>query len=149
MKQPTQYVLFSIEGQRHALPLECVERIARMVAVVPVPGAPAAVLGVINVQGRIVPVLDTRRRFGLPQREPQIGDQLVIARAGGRTVALVADAVHGVIDAPREEVVAGAAVLPGLEHFEGMVKLADGMVVIHGLAGLDELATLHIAERPS
>lgn len=62
-------VVFVIDGQRYALSLGAVERVLPMVAVSPLPAGPAIALGVINVHGTIVPVVDVRRRFGLPARD--------------------------------------------------------------------------------
>ena len=58
------------------------------------PKAPKIVLGVVNVQGKIIPVFNLRKRFGLRERETNLGDQLVIAHAAGRSVALVVDSNH-------------------------------------------------------
>ncbi len=64
-----QVVAFLIEGQQYGLSLPAVERVLPMVAVAPLPQAPAVALGVINIHGQVVPALDIRRRFGLPPRE--------------------------------------------------------------------------------
>jgi purine-binding chemotaxis protein CheW len=126
-------VVFVLDDQRYALHLSAVERTIRMVAITPLPRAPEIVTGVINVQGRVVPVLNIRRRFRLPERGAGLGDQLLIARAGQRTVALVVDDVRGIIDGAEHQPVAPDAIVPGLEHVTGVVKLDDGMLLIHDL----------------
>src|SRR5687767_11060685 len=88
-------VVFVLDDQRYAVHLSAVYRVIAMVRITPLPQAPAIVLGAINIQGAIVPVINLRRRFGLPEREPRLTDRLLIARAGPRRVALVADAVPG------------------------------------------------------
>jgi len=70
-----QLVVFDLEGQRYALPLGAVDRVLPMVAVSPLPKAPAIALGVINLHGQALPVLDIRRRFGLPTREYGLADR--------------------------------------------------------------------------
>ena len=62
-----------------------------------------------------------------------LSDQLIIAHTSRRTVALVADAVSGVIERSEQEVIAAEKVLPGIEYVEGVVKLEDGMILIHDL----------------
>ena len=147
MSPSTQYVVFSIDAQRYALPLANVQRTVRMVALVPLPEAPPSVLGVVNVQGEVVPVVDTRRCFHLPEREPRLDDQLILVRVSGRTLALVADAVHGVIEPAPEKIVGADRILPGLDQLRGAAKLEDGMVLIHDLEQIDKEVTLRVAAR--
>ena len=75
-----QLVVFNMDEQRYALQLATVERVVRMVEVTLLPQAPKIVLGVINAQGRIIPVVDIRRRFRLPARDIHLSDHLLIAR---------------------------------------------------------------------
>lgn len=86
-------IIFTLDDQRYALPLPAVDRVVRMVAIIPLPNAPDIVLGVVNFQGRVIPVIDVRRRFRLPEREIALTDQLLVAHTARRPVALVADAV--------------------------------------------------------
>ena len=101
MIQVHQLVVFTLDEQRYAVPLSAVERIVRLVEITPVPHTPEIILGVINVQGRILPVVNIRRRFRLPARELHPSDHLLIARTSKRTVALVVDAVSEVITLSR------------------------------------------------
>lgn len=133
MNTSNHYVVFSLDEQQYALHLSAVERIARMVEITPLPKAPEIVLGVVNVQGRIIPLVNIRRRFRLPEREMNLSDQLIIARTAKRTVALVADMVSGVIERSEREVIAAERILPRMEYVEGVVKLEDGMILIHDL----------------
>ncbi|HEV2247142.1 MAG TPA: chemotaxis protein CheW [Terriglobia bacterium] len=128
-----QLVVFALDEQRYALHLSVVERIVKVVEVTPLPKAPEIVLGVVNLQGRIIPAVNIRKRFGLPGRDVNLSDQLIIASTSRRTVALVADSVSGVVERPASEVIAGGKILPGMEYVEGVAKLTDGMVFIHDL----------------
>ena len=128
-----QLVVFVLDEQRYGLRLSVVERIVRAVEVTPLPQAPGIVLGVVNVQGRVIPVIDLRRRFGLTGRTLGLSDQMVVARTARRLVVLVADAVHGVLDYPGEVAVTAQQMLPGLVHLAGVVKLDDGLVLIQDL----------------
>jgi purine-binding chemotaxis protein CheW len=128
-----QYVVFLLDGQRYALLLPIVLHIVRAVEITRLPEAPAIVLGAINVGGEILPVFNLRRRFLLPEREVGPNDQFLIASIGQRRVALVIDEAQGVIERERIEIITSDAVVPGLEHISGMVKLDDGLVLIHDL----------------
>jgi len=128
-----QLVVFTLNDRRYGLPLSAVERIVRVVDVTSLPRAPDIVLGVVNVQGRILPVIDVRRRFRLPEREVAVADHMVLARAGRRPVALVVDSVAGVLEHSEREIVGAEEVLPDLQYLEGVVKLDDGLILIHDL----------------
>lgn len=128
-----QAVVFALDGQRYALPLHSVRRIVRAVEVTPLTGAPAIVLGAIDVEGRVVPVLDIRQRFGLPAREVAPADQFLIATMAGRTVVLVIDEALDVIECEASAVTGSGDLTPGPGHLEGVVRLDDGLVLLHDL----------------
>lgn len=133
MKKPDHLIVFSLDRQRYALPLYAADRVVRMVAITPLPKAPDIVLGVVNIQGRVIPVINMRRRFRLPERAIALTDQLVVAHTALRPVALVAEAVLDVIAYPAQSLIAAEDVLPNIEYVEGVVKLADGLILIHDL----------------
>lgn len=126
-------VVFTLDVHRYALNLAAVERVVRAVEFVNLPNAPATVLGVINVHGRIIPLFDVRSRFGLPVRGLALSDQIIIALAGRRNVALVADSVQGVSGYSDESMIPTADILPGNRLIRGVVALPDGLVLIHDL----------------
>lgn len=141
MHLATSVVVFELEGRRHGLPLEVVDRVVRSVEITPLPKAPAIVLGVINVQGRVIPVVNIRQRFRLTEREPGPADQLIIARTPHRSVALLVDEVSGVLEFSPGEALPAEAIVPGTDCVTGVVKQRDGMVLIHDLGrflSLDE-----------
>lgn len=140
-----QLVAFTLDEQRFALRLASVEQAVRMIEITPLPRAPAVVLGVVNIRGRIIPVFDPRKRFRLPEREIEVSDQLLIACSSRRAVALAVDDVKGLVSCEDERLVAAAAILPQLDYVTGVVKLDDGMILIHDLdlfLSLDEEESL-------
>jgi purine-binding chemotaxis protein CheW len=145
MATPVQLVMFRLEGQRYAVRLAVVERIVRAVAVTSLPDAPAIVLGAIDVAGRIIPVLNVRRRLGLPERDIGVPDQFLIARTTRRPVALVVDEALGLVEIPAAAIVESVQIVPGLGFIEGVVVLPDGLALIHDLESflsLEEAETL-------
>lgn len=128
-----QLVSFVIVEQQYALPLSVVERVLPMVAVSPLPHAPSIALGVINLHGQVIPVLDIRRRLGFPTRDYGLTAHLLVARTHRRTLALPVDEVWGVQEVPAEAVVPPHAILPHLGHVAGIVMLTDGLLVIQDL----------------
>jgi purine-binding chemotaxis protein CheW len=150
MDRKLTLVVFTLDAQRYGIHLSNVERVIRVVELTPLPQAPEMVLGVVNVQGRIVPVVNIRKRFRLPEREINLSDQLIIAHTSRRAVALMVETVTGVVERSEKEVIAAEDILPHLEHVEGVVKLEDGLVLIHNLdnfLSLDEEKILDDAIR--
>jgi purine-binding chemotaxis protein CheW len=133
MNESVQLVLFVIDEQRVALVLSLVERAVRVVDVTPLPAAPQSVLGIVNVRGEVIPVYDLRRRFRLPEREINLSDQLMIAKTSRHRVALLVDAVDGVLEVTKEEIASAEQILPEMEYVHGVLKLQDGLVLIHDL----------------
>jgi purine-binding chemotaxis protein CheW len=137
----SQCVVFTLDERLYGVRLSAVSRVVHAVEITPLPKAPPIVIGVINLGGRIIPVVNIRRRFRLPERDLELTDQLVVARAsrhdaqedGGRLLAFVVDAVIGVQDLPAAETIAAETILPGLEHLEGVAKTEQGLVLIHDL----------------
>ena len=89
--------------------------------------------GIINVRGLIVPVLRLRERFGLSERASKLNDHLILARTSRRTVALAVDRVLGVTTRSAEETTRPDRIMAGLHYVEGVVKLEDGLALIHDL----------------
>jgi purine-binding chemotaxis protein CheW len=133
MALSSQYVVFTLDAQRYTLPLARVEKVVPAAYITPLPQAPAIILGVINVQGHIIPVVNLRKRFRLPERELELTDQFLVGKTQRRTVALVVDTVLSVTDFPEHEVMSGTQILPGLGSIAGVIKTTDDVLLIHDL----------------
>lgn len=148
MPDHLQLIVFSLDERCYALRLETVEKTTRLVEITPLPTSPEMVIGVINVHGSIVPVLNIRKRFRLPERELRLGDQLIIARTSRRRVALLVDSVSDVVALPPDCLAEPSGILPRLEYVEGVAILDAGMIFIHDLdsfLSLEEEQTLESA----
>ena len=130
---PMQLVVFTLELQHYALPLARVQRVVRMMELTPLPEAPGIVLGVIDLQGNIVPVMSMRKRFGLSEPEASLSDQLIVADTGARSIALLVNSVSGVTERTAEEVTATEEIVPGVQQVEGISRLEDGILFICNL----------------
>ena len=128
-----QLVVFRLDDLRYALYLAAVERVVRVADITPLPGAPDVVLGVVNVQGRIVPVFNTRRRFSLPERDVRLEDEMVLVRTSARTVALLVDSVEGLLRCGDGDATPADQVWPVTGHVAGVIKRSDGLILIHNL----------------
>lgn len=143
-----QYLVFLLDDQRYALHLSAIDRVVRMVHITPVSSAPDILLGIVNLEGLVIPVMDVRQRFNLPERENSLSDRLIFARTQRRSVALIADTVTGVIECSEHSLISAKRILPELAHVEGVIKFEDGMILIHNLdkfLSLEEEAALDLA----
>ena len=127
------HVAFTLDEGHYALDLSAVERITQTVEITPLPEAPDIVLGIINIKWKIIPVVNIRRRFRLSEKDIEPTNRLIIAHTLKRTVALVVDVVLGVIETPEDKVIKADTVLPGMDYVQGVVKMEDGMILIHDL----------------
>ena len=141
MTEETQLVIFILDGRPYALPLEAVERVVQAVALTPLPGSPDFVLGIVNLAGDIIPVLDVRRRFGLEPRGIELSDQFIIAKMGARRIALLVDEARRVVSCPRNEINDAQQLIPGSGEVGGAFRLDDEIVLVQDLeravAGVD------------
>ena len=134
MGMSSQYFVFGLEDQRYALSLATVLKVIRAVELTSLPEAPENLLGLINLGGEIIPVLDMRKRFHLPNREIDLNDRIIICKGSARTIAFVADMVEGVVEFASEEVDEAVHILPKMEDYiEGVGKLNDDTVLIYDL----------------
>ncbi len=133
MNDTDKFITFILEEQKIALRLSAVDRVVMAAEITPLPKAPDIVLGVINVAGKIIPVVNTRKRFRLPDREMRLTDQFIIAHTARRQVALLVDTTTAIIEPAPQEMMAAGDILPDLEYVEGVVKVKDGLILIHNL----------------
>jgi len=124
---------FELAGETYALPLASIHEILKMPPVTPVPRAPADVLGIISVRGRITTVLDLRRRLHLEEQAPSPQSRVLLVDSGTEFLGLVVDAVRQVHRLTPEEVELSAMVSGDLaDHVVGIGRPgaqrgADGM----------------------
>lgn len=148
MPSINQVVVFTLEARRFGVPLSVVDRIIRLIEYHPLPRAPEVVAGVIDFQGAILPLIELRRRFLLPTREPRLSDQLVLVRTARRRLALLVDQVDALSSVPMDDWVPAASILPRTDYLAGAVKTEDGLILIHDIdacLSLDEEHALDLA----
>lgn len=127
-----QLVSFVIDGEEFGIDILKVQEIIRPVPVTRVPNAPKAVEGVINLRGRIVPVVDARSRFGLPPRPADADARIVVVELEDRTVGFVMDAVREVVRVDRSVIEPPPELAVGVDadYVRGVAKLDDRLVIL-------------------
>ena len=96
-----QLVSFTIGEEEYGVDILCVQEINRMLNVTQVPNSPEYVDGVINLRGKVIPVIALRTRFGMPRIERTKDTRIVVVELIGKTVGFVVDGVSEVLRIPR------------------------------------------------
>jgi len=125
-----QILIFTLGESSFALYLSSVERVVRAVETTPLPKAPEFILGVINMQGKVIPVVDIRPCFGIPRRAVKSDDQFILAHTSRRLVALVADSVIGIHHLAAQELVTAREILPGAAYIHGLAKVEGELILL-------------------
>ena len=129
-----EVLVFEVGGQTYALPTADVREVVRAVAITPLPDAPAVIEGVVNVRGRVLPVLDVRTRFRLPATPLDPSDHFIVAAAGPRGVVLRVDRATHLALVDEASVQSPQTLGPSGAYVAGVAKLEDGLMLIHDLA---------------
>lgn len=99
-----QWVTFHLAGETYGVNVMQVQEVLRHTEIAPVPGAPAYVLGIINLRGNVVTVIDTRHRFGLDPGEITDNTRIVIIEADKHVVGILVDSVAEVVYLRQSEI---------------------------------------------
>ena len=126
---------FGLKGQRYAVSLAAVREVIRPGDITPVPGAPTDVLGIVNLRGQIVPVLDGRRRFGLDgaaAEDEQDAQRVIVFDDAGTTVGLRIDVIGEMLQFDATEI---APPPPGRaarrdDPVSGVITRDDGFIAL-------------------
>lgn len=145
IEKETQLVTFKLDDQEYALDITNVVQVVRMVAITSMPEAPEIVEGVINLRGKVIPVVDVRRRFGLPIKPYDLNTQLLITRKDGHMMALIVDVVSEVLAMPASNIEPPAEIAPQMERLSAVGKLGDRLLLI---LDLDRILTFEEERRP-
>lgn len=129
----TELFVFKLDELSIGLPVATVVRVVNAVEITPLPGAPEIVLGVIDVAGSVMPVIDLRQRLELPSRPLTLRNRFVIARTRQRSLVLVADSVHGVYAYNDTQITDPAALAAGVQHIIGIAHDDKGIIFVHDL----------------
>jgi purine-binding chemotaxis protein CheW len=99
-----QWVTFKLDNETYGINVMRVQEVLRYTEIAPVPGAPSYVLGIINLRGNVVTVIDTRQRFGLNSGEISDNTRIVIIEADKQVVGIMVDSVAEVVYLRQSEI---------------------------------------------
>ncbi|CAN5899649.1 chemotaxis protein CheW [soil metagenome] len=127
----TPLLLTQLSDTRIGFSASAVREIVRSVAIAPLSSAPAVIEGAINLRGAVIPVVDVRRRLGMPARANTPDQFLVILETSDRLIAVRVDDVADVVEIPAGDIQTSAALSPALQQLAGVAATSDGALVIY------------------
>jgi purine-binding chemotaxis protein CheW len=127
-----QLVSFTIGQEEFGLDIQCIQEINRMVEITRVPNAPDYVTGVINLRGKVIPIIDLRKRFGFPPKESDKNTRIIVVELGGMVVGFVVDTVSEVIRIPKSITEPPPAIVAGIgsEFITAVAKLENRLLIL-------------------
>lgn len=140
-----QLVTFGLGDEEFGVDILAVREINRMMELTRVPQSPPEVEGVINLRGKIIPVLDLRKRFGLVGREQNEQSRIIVVEVHGRVLGFIVDRVHEVLRIDRSIVEPAPSMVCSIDSdfIAGVGKLDDRLLI---LLDLDKLFDANAAE---
>lgn len=135
-----QCVTFRLDDESFGINVMLIQEVLRVTDIAPVPGAPDYVIGIINLRGNVVTVIDTRMRFGLPSRDFDDATRIVIIETENQTVGIVVDSVAEVVDIYSNEIETAPNVGNDetARYIEGVVSRGEELLI---LVDLNKLLT--------
>lgn len=141
-----QAVTFKLEGQLYGLPIGVVQEIQQLVEFTPLPDSSAALVGLIDLRGFVVPAIDLRRLLGLPPLEYTLETPMVFCRVRGHVVCLVVDRVEDVVDLPVGGLQPPTSLYSMADRMLGMCRIPQGLVLMLDIDRLVPEAALAAAD---
>ncbi len=131
-------VIFSLAAEHYGLEIQSVQEIVRMQAITAIPGPDSWVEGVTNLRGRVVPIIDLRKRCGIEASETTAESRIIVVSSERGMVGLIVDAVSEVLRIPVDQIEPPAALVSvvGNSFIRGIAKLPDRLVSLMDLERL-------------
>jgi purine-binding chemotaxis protein CheW len=142
-----QFVVFPLADELYGIDIQQVMRIEKMLPLTRVPNAPPFVIGVCNLRGRVVPVIDLKRRLALPSR-PNENAKIIISSIGSKVVGMTIDSTVDVSTIQTEEIEPSPALVTGIDtqFIQGVAKLSNRLLIIldvERILSVDQLNVLN------
>ncbi len=127
-----QLVVFDLANEHYGVDIGAVESIIKLQPITAVPHAPAFVEGVTNLRGTVLPVIDLRKRFGLPAEDPTRDTRIVVVEIEGETVGMVVDAVIEVLRVPEGAVEPPSPLITTVDStfITGIARVDERLVIL-------------------
>jgi len=127
-----QLVVFDLSTEAYGVDIGAVREIIRLQDITKVPRTPEFVEGVINLRGKVIPVVDLRKRFGLPAEEESKENRIVVVDIGAQDIGVIVDAVTEVLRIATDSVEPPSSVITTAdsEYLLGIAKLDSRLIIL-------------------
>jgi len=127
-----QIVVFELSSEYFGVEIAKVESIIKMQPITQMPHVPAFVEGVTNLRGKVLPVIDLRKRFGLPSQEADKHSRIIVVSVEQTEVGMIVDGVSEVLAVPEGAVEATPAITSSMDStfITGIAKLDNRLVIL-------------------
>ncbi|MDI6871737.1 MAG: chemotaxis protein CheW [Bacillota bacterium] len=138
-----QLVVFNLAGEDFGVPIAQVREIIRLVPITAIPKAPPSVLGIINLRGKIIPVISLRQRFGFPKETNDDATRIVVSELKGEIAGFVVDAVTEVLRLDEAAIDLPPESASGVDaaFIKGVAKIDERLVIVLDLEKVLDFTT--------
>jgi purine-binding chemotaxis protein CheW len=139
-----QLVSFNIGSEEFGVDILKVQEINRMVEITKVPQAPHYVEGVINLRGKVIPIVDLRKRFDLELKEHDKNTRIVVVDIEGNVMGMIVDAVSEVLRLPASTIEPPPEIVTGInsDYIKGVAKLDDRLLIFLDLSKVIDVSQM-------
>lgn len=148
-----QLVSFQLGDEEFGVDILKVQEINRMLEVNKIPRAPDCVEGIINLRGKVIPVISLRKKFGMPEKEHDKRTRIVVVNISGKILGIVVDLVSEVLRIPASTIEPPPSMVAGknAEYFDGVGKIGERLLILLNLEKLfndiqDEVSQVIVTE---
>ncbi len=127
-----QLVSFSVGKEEFAIDILKVQEIIRMAQITSIPNAPSFVEGIINLRGRVIPVVSLRERLGLAKRQSDKDTRIIVVELNGKVTGFLVDGVNEVLRIPSGIIEAPPEITSGVnsKYITSIAKLEDRLIIL-------------------
>lgn len=142
-----QYVVFQLEDELYGVDIHQVTRIEKMMPLTRVPNAPPFVLGVCNLRGSVIPVIELKKRLGLPSH-PDENAKVIIVNIGKQLVGMIIDASVDVTSLDPSEIEPSPSLVTGVDarFIQGVAKISNRLLIILDMERVLSVDQLNVLE---
>jgi purine-binding chemotaxis protein CheW len=127
-----QIVSFRLANEEYGVDIMRVQEIILMGQITKMPEVPDFICGLINLRGHVIPIVDLRKRFGLPVSENNEHTRIIVVNVNSRTIGMVVDAVNEVLRINDNQMEPPPSSVAGIDHsyIKGLVKFEDKLLIL-------------------
>ena len=131
----SELVTFKVAAEEFGVDILSVQEIIRIMEITKVPKAPEFIEGVINLRGKVIPVIDFRKRFNMDSREEGKDTRIIVTNISGKILGFIVDSVSEVLRIPTSSIEPPPPIVAGIEseYINGVGKLDDRLLILINL----------------